>query len=99
MDRFLPQSECLNKFFLQARNNGRVVISGSLKMLSDEFSDLVGQTDFAADIILWACKARGVIRETRVAHHLKGENKSPEFYTINEVVHYEMEIEELKNVS
>ena len=76
-----------------------MVISGSLKMLSDEFSDLAGQSEFAASVMLWACKARGVIREKRVSHSLKGETQSPEFYTINEIVHYEMAIEELRNVS
>lgn len=66
-------------------------------MLSDEYS--AGQEELAANLVLWACKARGVIQAKAVNHHLVGESKSPEFYTINEEVHYEMEIQELVNVS
>jgi len=80
---------------LQARNNARILVSGSLKMLSDEYS--AGQEELAANLVLWACKARGVIQAKAVNHHLVGESKSPEFYTINEEVHYEMEIQELVN--
>jgi len=82
---------------LQARNNARVVVSGSLKMLSDEFCASAGQTEFAQNLLLWATKARGVIQERKVSHSLQGESESPEYYTIKENVHYEMEIEELVN--
>jgi len=80
---------------LQARNNARIVVSGSLKMLSDEFGELDGQGEFAKSLVLWAVRARGVIQEKKVMHHLQGATESPEFYTIKEDVHYEMEIEEL----
>ena len=73
------------------------MVSGSLKMLSDDFS--AGQEEFAANLVLWACKARGVIQPKAVKHHLVGQTQSPEFYTINEDVHYEMDIQELVNVS
>lgn len=83
---------------LQARNNARIVICGSLKMLSDEYSDIEGQGDFAASLILWAVRARGVIQERKVSHNLQGASESSDYYTINEEVHYEMEIEELSHV-
>ena len=72
---------------LQARNNARVVVAGSLKMFQT--------SEPAKNILLWAMKCRGVLRESNVKHHLVGETKSPEFYTIMEDAHYELTVEEL----
>ena len=52
-------------------------------------------SETATNILLWAMKCRGVLRESNVKHHLVGETKSPEFYTIMEDVHYELTVEEL----
>jgi len=72
---------------LQARNNARVVIAGSLKMFKT--------SETAKNILLWAMKCRGVLRESNVKHNLVRETKSPEFYTIMEDAHYELTVEEL----
>lgn len=52
-------------------------------------------SEAAKNIFLWAMKCRGVLRESNVKHHLVGETKSPEFYTIMEDAHYELTVEEL----
>ena len=46
----------------QARNNARIVISGSLKMFSDEFNLDEAQSDFCNSVLLWVTKNSGVIR-------------------------------------
>jgi hypothetical protein len=67
-------------------------------MLSDEFSDdFETQASFAKSIVLWAVKARGVIQEKGIKHHLVGSTESSAHYTIKEMVHYEMDIAELVN--
>ena len=52
-------------------------------------------SETAKNILLWAMKCRGVLRESNVRHNLVRETKSPEFYTIMEDAHYELTVEEL----
>ena len=96
---------------LQARNNARVVFSGSLDFFSDEFLtasverfaskkvDASGNKDLAEALSAWCFKRSGVLRVVSVNHHLKGEKKPPasHTYTIKEDVVYTIEIEEFKN--
>ncbi|XP_055633214.1 dolichyl-diphosphooligosaccharide--protein glycosyltransferase 48 kDa subunit [Toxorhynchites rutilus septentrionalis] len=93
---------------LQARNNARVVFSGSLYFFSDEaFLSSVqrvqdgklhtksGNQDVAVAISKWAFGEHGVIRVRSVKHHKDGESNPPSSYTITDPVVYTIEIETL----
>lgn len=95
---------------LQARNNARVVITGSLDMFSDAFINAqvhkVGSNDKAVKsgnlalvtaLSQWVLKEKGVLRVKSVDHHKKGETKPPHDYTIMDQVEYTIAIEELKD--
>ncbi|KAI6180682.1 Dolichyl-diphosphooligosaccharide--protein glycosyltransferase 48 kDa subunit [Aphelenchoides besseyi] len=92
---------------LQARNNARVVLCGSLKFFSDEFINHQVQTatgtsksgngELATAISKWVLKETGVLRVSGVKHHKKGQTVPPREYTITDDVHYEIGIEELKD--
>lgn len=95
---------------LQARNNARVVFSGSLYFFSDEaFSSGVqnaqsgqaykksGNQEVAISISKWVFGEVGRIRVVNVAHHKAGETVPPQSYTITEPVVYTIAIEELDN--
>lgn len=91
---------------LQARNNARVVFSGSLYFFSNEaFNSPVqkaingkkfnksGNEAVVSAVSAWAFKETGVIRVKSVAHHKKGEVKPPVAYTIMDEVVYSLELE------
>lgn len=93
---------------LQARNNARIVFSGSLYFFSDEaFTSAVqkanggqvykqsGNQEVAISLIKWVFGEQGRLRVEKVAHHLEGEKTSPPFYTITEPVVYTISISEL----
>ena len=96
---------------LQARNNARVVFSGSLDFFSDAFFTSAvekgvaggkkhpksGNQALATALAKWCFKQSGVLRETGVSHHLAGQKTAPPSYTINEEVVYTIGIEELKD--
>lgn len=94
---------------LQARNNARVVFSGSLHFFSDEAytarvqSVGAGQKELAAgnrevagSITSWVFGEKGVLRVTRVSHHKDGERNAPAAYTITDPCVYSIHIEELR---
>ena len=97
---------------LQARNNARVVFSGSLDFFSDAFftastekavgkgqkSEKSGNQELAAALARWCFKQSGVLRVTNVNHHLVGENSPPAVgtYTINDDIVFSIDIEEFK---
>uniref|UniRef100_A0A1L8EDF5 Dolichyl-diphosphooligosaccharide--protein glycosyltransferase 48 kDa subunit n=1 Tax=Haematobia irritans TaxID=7368 RepID=A0A1L8EDF5_HAEIR len=94
---------------LQARNNARVVFSGSLYFFSDEaFTNSItyaqsGQTykqsgnqEVANSISKWVFGETGALRVAAVKHHREGETLPPEqAYTITDPVVYSITIEEL----
>ena len=97
---------------MQARNNARVVISGSIDFFSNEFfvssvlrasdpgskeHETSGNRKVASSIAEWVFKDKGVIRLVSVKHHLAGETDPPEAYTITDDVVYTITLEELKN--
>ncbi|XP_055607583.1 dolichyl-diphosphooligosaccharide--protein glycosyltransferase 48 kDa subunit [Uranotaenia lowii] len=97
---------------LQARNNARVVFSGSLYFFSDEaFLSAVtrvqdgklhsksGNQDVANAISGWVFGENGVIRVKSVTHHKEGESSPPASYTITDPVVYTIEIETLAAAS
>lgn len=96
---------------LQARNNARVVFSGSLYFFSDEaltsgVEKAIGGNGKAAvksgnqevvdAITKWVFGATGRLRVTSVAHHKEGETQPPHAYTITEPVVYQIKIETLE---
>jgi len=94
---------------LQARNNARVLVSGSLDFFSDAFLTasvstpqnahykVSGNAGVVAAATKWALKEAGVIRVTGVDHHRKGEpaGNPPAEYTIKESIEYHIAVEEL----
>lgn len=93
---------------LQARNNARVVFSGSLYFFSDEaFTSsiqnaqtnkahkLSGNQQVATAISKWVFGENGRLRVASVAHHKEGEVKPPQAYTITDPVVYTISIEQL----
>jgi len=96
---------------LQARNNARVVVLGSIDFLSDDFltsnigtlskgvkSGLAGNSQVASDLVAWCFKQSGVIRIDLVEHkHVKSDSSFPSFYTVNEDCEYSVKISELAN--
>ncbi|XP_055523813.1 dolichyl-diphosphooligosaccharide--protein glycosyltransferase 48 kDa subunit [Wyeomyia smithii] len=84
---------------LQARNNARVVFSGSLFFFSDEAflspAQRTGNQEVSIAISKWVFGENGVIRVKSVQHHKEGEHHPPSSYTITEPVVYTIEIETL----
>jgi len=96
---------------LQARNNARIVLSGSLDLFSDEFIrasvqkygsgskkyETSGNKDLILALSQWVFKEKGVLRVKSLSHHLVGKKQPPQAYTITDLVEYTIEIEELKD--
>nr|CAG4645505.1 EOG090X05EE [Lynceus sp. MCZ IZ 141354] len=91
---------------LQARNNARVVFSGSLDFFSDEFfsapvnsgelkADQSGNKELSEALTRWVFKEEGVLRVGKVSHHRVGEKDTPQFYTVTEDLLYTVEIDRL----
>jgi len=97
---------------LQARNNARVVFSGSIDMFSDKLfsagvssasgkkAEKSGNQALAVALVRWCFKQSGVLRVKGVNHHLEGEQGPPEnpsAYTIKDDAVYSIDIEEYQN--
>ncbi len=96
---------------LQARNNARVIFSGSIDFFSNEFfavpvqkgsSGAVGDSgnrDAAISLTKWVFKEVGMLRSSNVSHYLvnEGRGNTPAGYTIEDVVRYEIALEEFVN--
>jgi len=91
---------------LQARNNARVIFSGSLEFFSDEFLTsevegvglvkiMSGNAALADSLTSWCFQQAGVIRIDSVSHRRLPENDSPKFYTISEPCEFEIVMSEL----
>ncbi|XP_014210486.1 dolichyl-diphosphooligosaccharide--protein glycosyltransferase 48 kDa subunit [Copidosoma floridanum] len=93
---------------LQARNNARVVFSGSLYFFSDEaFESSVqkngdtkkyetsGNQAVTEAITKWVFKENGVVRVSSINHHKAGEKEPPASYTIMDDVVYTITAEKL----
>ncbi|XP_062247955.1 dolichyl-diphosphooligosaccharide--protein glycosyltransferase 48 kDa subunit [Platichthys flesus] len=94
---------------LQARNNARVVFSGSLDFFSDAFFnsavqkatpgsqryEQTGNMELAEALSRWVFKEAGVLRVGAVTHHPVGEISPPAAYTITDLVEYSIVVEML----
>eukprot|EP00698_Gefionella_okellyi_P006358 TRINITY_DN15725_c0_g1_i1.p1 TRINITY_DN15725_c0_g1~~TRINITY_DN15725_c0_g1_i1.p1 ORF type:complete len:429 (+),score=107.43 TRINITY_DN15725_c0_g1_i1:1382-2668(+) len=86
---------------LQARNNARVTLSGSLELFSNEF--FAGKTaggaasdnqQFAVGVATWTFQERGLLRGSNIRHHRVGEADAPREYTVEQEIEYEVDIHE-----
>jgi len=93
---------------LQARNNARVVFSGSFEFFSDEFFTMKvepiagsakpsGNKDLALSLTRWCFKQSGVLKVETIAHQKAGELKEPGHYTIKDDAVYTIVVKELIN--
>jgi len=96
---------------LQARNNARVIFSGSLYFFSDEAftssvqkvqgdklsAPLSGNSQLATAVTQWVFGENGQLRVKSVRHNKEKETQPPSAYTIMENVVYSIEIEQLVN--
>lgn len=95
---------------LQARNNARVVFSGSLFFFSDEAitsgvekaiggkaTAKSGNQEVVDAITKWVFGATGRLRVSSVSHSKEGEKEPPASYTITDPVVYSIRIETLEN--
>ncbi|XP_071531387.1 dolichyl-diphosphooligosaccharide--protein glycosyltransferase 48 kDa subunit [Panulirus ornatus] len=92
---------------LQARNNARVVVSGSLEFFSDAFimasvktpqgafHERSGNGKVVEALGRWVFMEEGVLRVVSVQHHLVGETEAPSAYTIKQDVEYKIKVERL----
>jgi len=80
---------------LQARNNARVVISGSILLFSDRFFTSSSDNQyFTNELSKWVLKERGILNAGNVTHHRVGESEPPLMYRINDDIIYSVNIQE-----
>jgi len=91
---------------LQARNDARVIITGSLELFSNDFfthkaqkvgskgAHASGNSEFAVELTKWLFKERGLIRISNIEHHKVGETHSRDIYTVLDEFYYAITIEE-----
>ncbi|KNA21582.1 hypothetical protein SOVF_041860 [Spinacia oleracea] len=97
---------------VQARNNARVLISGSLKLFSDRFLrsgvqkagsstryDKSGNEQFVTELSKWIFHERGHLKAVNVRHHKAGQTDEPALYRITDDLEYSVEIYEWSGVS
>lgn len=97
---------------VQARNNARILISGSLKMFSDRFFrsgvqkagsstryDKSGNEQFVNELSKWIFHERGHLKAVNVRHHKVGQIDEPSMYRITDDLEYSVEIYEWSGTS
>lgn len=97
---------------VQARNNARVLISGSLDMFSNRFFrssvqkagssikyEKSGNEQFLTELSKWMFHERGHLKAVNVRHHKLGETNEPSIYRINDELEYSVEMYEWSGTS
>lgn len=97
---------------VQARNNARILISGSLSMFSNRFfrsgvqkagSPIKhlksGNEQFLTELSKWIFHERGHLKAMNLRHHKVGEADEPAMYRINDDLEYSVEIYEWSGAS
>ncbi|RDY08938.1 Dolichyl-diphosphooligosaccharide--protein glycosyltransferase 48 kDa subunit, partial [Mucuna pruriens] len=92
---------------IQARNNARILISGSLSLFSNRFfrsgvqkagsptiHEKSGNEQFLNELGKWVFHERGHLKAVNVQHHKVGEVNEPAIYRINDNLEYSVEIYE-----
>ncbi|XVF67392.1 hypothetical protein PTKIN_Ptkin10aG0117100 [Pterospermum kingtungense] len=78
---------------VQARNNARILITGSLSMFSNRH-EKSGNEQFLTELSKWVFHERGHLKAVNVKHHKVGETEEPALYRINDELVYSVEIYE-----
>lgn len=97
---------------MQARNNARILISGSLSVFSNRFfrsgvqkagssikHEKSGNEQFFTEVSKWVFHERGHLKAVNVRHHKIGEVHEPAMYRINDDLEYSVEIYEWSGTS
>lgn len=97
---------------MQARNNARILISGSLSVFSNRFfrsgvqkagssikHEKSGNEQFFTEVSKWVFHERGHLKAVNVRHHKIGEVHEPAMYRINDDLEYSVEIYEWSGIS
>uniref|UniRef100_A0A2N9ED59 Dolichyl-diphosphooligosaccharide--protein glycosyltransferase 48 kDa subunit n=1 Tax=Fagus sylvatica TaxID=28930 RepID=A0A2N9ED59_FAGSY len=97
---------------VQARNNARVLISGSLNMFSNRFfisgvqkagsptkHEKSGNEQFLTEVSKWVFHERGHLKAVNVRHHKAGGADEPAMYRVNDDLEYSVEIYEWSGTS
>ncbi|XP_021896719.1 dolichyl-diphosphooligosaccharide--protein glycosyltransferase 48 kDa subunit-like [Carica papaya] len=92
---------------VQARNNARTVVTGSLSMFSNRFfqsgvqkagsstkHEKSSNEQFLTELSKWVFHERGHLKAVNVRHHKVGEVNEPSMYRINDDLEYLVEIHE-----
>lgn len=91
---------------LQARNNARVVFSGSLYFFSDhafttdiqyarssEYYDAAGNKKFSYSLCKWVFGESGHLRVSSITHHPINSIETPNYYTVMDTVVYSVQVD------
>lgn len=97
---------------VQARNNARILISGSLDLFSDKlFKSSVqkagsstrygksGNEQFVTELSKWVFHERGHLKAVNVKHNKVDQSEEPAMYRINDELEYSVEIYEWSGTS
>ncbi|KMZ71844.1 Dolichyl-diphosphooligosaccharide--protein glycotransferase [Zostera marina] len=97
---------------VQARNNARMLVSGSLDLFSNRFfksnvqksgsstsHKIAGNEQFVTEISKWVFHERGHLKAVNVTHHKIGEIEEPSMYRIKDDSVYSVEIYEWSGTS
>ncbi|XP_022744946.1 dolichyl-diphosphooligosaccharide--protein glycosyltransferase 48 kDa subunit-like isoform X1 [Durio zibethinus] len=97
---------------VQARNNARILITGSLSMFSNRLfrsgvhksgsptkHEKSGNEQFFTELSKWVFHERGHLKAVNVKHHKVGETNEPALYRINDELEYSVEIYEWSGTS
>ncbi|CAA0807587.1 Dolichyl-diphosphooligosaccharide--protein glycosyltransferase 48 kDa subunit [Striga hermonthica] len=92
---------------VQARNNARILISGSLSMFSNRFfrsgvqkagtankHEKSGNEQFLTELSKWVFHERGHLKAVNVKHHKAGLKDEPSMYRIKDDLEYSVEVYE-----
>lgn len=104
-DPFTFGTDTLLVSALQARNNARVVVSGSLDLFSNRFfNQKIGDQhsmnkQFCKELSKWVFGDRGILKATNIMHYREGEFDigAPAIYRIKDNVTYQVDIKEYKD--
>lgn len=89
---------------VQARNNARVVVSGSIDLFSNKFfkaavqtptgvsASVSGNAEFATQVGRWCFHERGVLVASGLRHHLVETGESQPIYRINDKIVFALDI-------
>ncbi|XP_019173145.1 PREDICTED: dolichyl-diphosphooligosaccharide--protein glycosyltransferase 48 kDa subunit-like [Ipomoea nil] len=97
---------------MQARNNARILVSGSLAMFSNRFYrsrvlkadsstkyEKCGNEQFVTELSKWIFHERGHLKAINLKHHKIGENEEPAMYRIKDDLEFSVEIYEWSGTS